>query len=85
MRGNIKYFYKQHQRLIISDGASTELQQNQPHKYGIREDREAGIFNITIRRVKQGDAGAYWCGVGTGAKTGSVNLVNEVILHVVGK
>lgn len=85
MRGNIKYFYKQNQTLIFTDGESSDLLSNQHKRYNIIEDRAAGIFTVTMRRLKQSDAGAYWCGVGTGANTGSVSLITEVILHVVGK
>ncbi|XP_031418271.1 polymeric immunoglobulin receptor-like [Clupea harengus] len=78
-KGNIKYFYKQHNVTIFNLETSTDSQhQNLP----ITDDRDSNEFSVTLRKLTKADAGVYWCGVGTGADTGSSNLINEVKLNV---
>ncbi|XP_062388090.1 CMRF35-like molecule 8 [Sardina pilchardus] len=81
VRGNSKSFYKQHP-IILSEGTTSKSPQ-QPAKLSIVDDSRTEAFQVTIRRLTLADAGVYWCGVGTGGNTGSINLITEVQLHVI--
>lgn len=77
MSKNMKDFYKEHHTKILSVLSQRQIQP---------EDRVlTKTFKVTMRNLTLADAGIYWCGVGTGGNTGSVSLITEVNLHVVGK
>ncbi|XP_048103170.1 CMRF35-like molecule 8 isoform X1 [Alosa alosa] len=81
MKGNSKGFYKQHHTMILSEGTTSKSPQ-QPAKLSIVDDSLAHEFKVTIT-LTSSDAGVYWCGVRTGANTGSISLITEVKLNII--
>lgn len=77
MSKNTKDFYKEHHTRIFSVLSQRQIQ--------LEDKVLTQTFKVTMRNLTLGDAGVYWCGVGTGGNTGSISLVTEVALRVFGE
>ncbi|XP_076118441.1 polymeric immunoglobulin receptor-like [Alosa pseudoharengus] len=51
-------------------------------RFSIVHDRDQKLFTVTIRDLTMTDSGVYWCGVRTGAISGSMALITEVNIQV---
>ncbi|XP_062388213.1 polymeric immunoglobulin receptor-like [Sardina pilchardus] len=51
-------------------------------RFSIVHHRGQNLFTVTIRDLTMTDSGVYWCGVRTGAMSGSMALITEVKLRV---
>ncbi|XP_031418269.1 polymeric immunoglobulin receptor-like isoform X2 [Clupea harengus] len=74
-KGNRQVFCKQGHVFTCSN-----LIEASSGRFTVIDDDSLNVFTVSIRNVSRTDPGIYWCGVRTGANTGSVALITEVHL-----
>ncbi|KAL2086222.1 hypothetical protein ACEWY4_017281 [Coilia grayii] len=78
---NMKHFCKQSTNSMCIDMIASKTDQT-VGRFSISHHKGQNLFVVTIINLTITDSGIYWCGVRTGATSGSIALITELKLQV---